>query len=299
MLSSTGGPSLAFYRDLLENLYDGVYFVDTARRITFWNRGAARITGYTPDQILGLRCEETLLAHTDERGVRLCCGACPLIRSMACGKEVCKQVYVHHRDGRRIPIEVRVNVITGDDGLPIGAVELFRDNSAELARDAAYREAVQLAERDPLTGVANRRALTDHLTAMIGAFEASSEPFAVVMADLDDFKAINDEFGHAVGDRSLEAFAGCLSAACRSMDLVARFGGDEFVLVMPGVDLSGAWAVVSRLEKAVARLEGDGLPAVSASFGVAQVGPGDDWSQIYHRADLSLYEEKHRRSRRR
>jgi PAS domain S-box-containing protein len=97
----------SFYKDVIDNLYDGVYFVDRERVITFWNKGAERISGYSSQQVIGHSCRDNLLNHVTAHGVQLCQGQCPLAACMEDGRPREADVFLHHADGQRIPILVR------------------------------------------------------------------------------------------------------------------------------------------------------------------------------------------------
>ena len=97
-----------FYRELLDNLYEGVYYVDRQRRITFWNKAAETITGYSRREVLGHKCFQNLLKHVDDQGVSLCLSACPLAQTIQDGQPRSTSVYLHHKDGHRLPVAVRV-----------------------------------------------------------------------------------------------------------------------------------------------------------------------------------------------
>jgi PAS domain S-box-containing protein len=122
--------SPTFYATLLDNLYDGVYFVDRERRITFWNKAAERITGFTKAEVVGKRCADNLLRHVDNRGNSLCEGACPLSYTLNDSQPRSASVFLHHKDGHRLPVAIRVAPITDHQQKIVGAVEIFRDNSA-------------------------------------------------------------------------------------------------------------------------------------------------------------------------
>src|SRR5512134_1518746 len=107
------------YKRILDNLYDGVYLVDPDRRITYWNSGAERITGYRPDEAMGRRCQD-LLVHLDEQGKSLCLDGCPLSWTMANGQLLETEIYLHHRDGYRVPISVRAAPIRDGTGRVVG-----------------------------------------------------------------------------------------------------------------------------------------------------------------------------------
>jgi len=127
----------SLYKRLLDSLYDGVYFVDRERRITYWNRAAERLTGYAAEEVVGRSCSDNLLVHVDDAGRQLCLCGCPLWATMADHVPREADVHLRHKRGHRVPVSVRAMPITGDDGEVLGAVEVFHDNSAK--REAQRR----------------------------------------------------------------------------------------------------------------------------------------------------------------
>jgi diguanylate cyclase (GGDEF)-like protein len=145
-----------------------------------------------------------------------------------------------------------------------------------------------LAGTDALTGLANRRGWTGRVRGEINRATRTGAPLAVALIDLDDFKAFNDERGHAAGDRLLSDCAGAWSGAIRDMDFLARLGGDEFAVLLPGCDSAQAQEIAERLRAAV--------PAdASCSTGVAQWRPGQSIIETLAAADAALYEAKRAR----
>lgn len=149
---------------------------------------------------------------------------------------------------------------------------------------------------DGLTGLANRRAATDALHAEAARAERLQTPLAVVLADLDGFKDVNDEYGHAVGDEVLRTFAEVLRQTVRESDVAGRWGGEEFILLLPGADEEGAAQLAERIRVALADRSIHGAPglAVTASFGVAEYA-GESNSDDLHlvvAADGALYRAK-------
>ena len=116
---------------VLDSLFDGVYIVDTERRILFWNQGAEELTGYLAHEVTDQRCSDDILNHIDEEGRLLCKGRCPLVRAIATGNDVREKIYPLCKDGRRFPVETHVAPLRDRTGNIIGAVEVFRDISAE------------------------------------------------------------------------------------------------------------------------------------------------------------------------
>src|SRR5215510_10153028 len=119
-----------FYKNIIDNLYDGVYFVDRDRVINYWNKGAERITGYSAEQTIGRACRDNLLNHVTANGVQLCQDHCPLAAVMQDGKEREAEVFLHHANGHRVPIVVRATAMRDSEGNIIGAVESFSNNSS-------------------------------------------------------------------------------------------------------------------------------------------------------------------------
>jgi diguanylate cyclase len=155
------------------------------------------------------------------------------------------------------------------------------------------------ANTDGLTGVYNRKALDDHLQRLIERNTVSITPFSLMMMDLDDFKTLNDTYGHTVGDRMLLAFAQKCRATVRSDDFLARYGGEEFILILPGASLRNAIKKAKQVCRSVAaaKYAADDSPradvvAVTVSIGVSAYRKGDTAKSLVDRADQCLYKAK-------
>ena len=152
------------------------------------------------------------------------------------------------------------------------------------------------SRHDGLTGLLNRRAIEEAMQAQMQRSRRSGEIFSVLMFDLDHFKAINDRFGHVVGDRALKHAAAALKAGLRQVDSLARIGGEEFLALMPGASLAASRPIAERLRLTLeARPLGQdgGLVALSVSIGLAQwTDPAEDASRLLARADDALYQAK-------
>lgn len=145
------------------------------------------------------------------------------------------------------------------------------------------------AATDPLTGSVNRRSLESRLHDLT----IEDDPYSVILVDLDHFKQLNDAHGHATGDRALRLFADVLRSSVRSDDLVCRYGGEEFVVLIPGVGQEQAVAVAEHIRgRLSAALEGGAVPRFTASFGVADSTQGATSERVIRAADLAMYEAK-------
>lgn len=168
--------------------------------------------------------------------------------------------------------------------------ELAQKNR-ELARANAI--IARLSRTDPLTGLANQRALEERLPALLAAARRHHQPLAAVLADLDHFKKINDTYGHAAGNEVLRGFARLLQENCRQEDLPVRWGGEEFLIVLPNTNREGAYHFAVRVKKLLAaQVFPPLLEPVTASFGISEFQPDDDADSFFKRADQALYQAK-------
>jgi diguanylate cyclase (GGDEF)-like protein len=157
----------------------------------------------------------------------------------------------------------------------------------------AHDRIVTLMFTDSLTGIPNRRIFLESLEVAMSFAQRHQTPLAVIMADLDNFKKINDTFGHDTGDRVLQSFAILLVENIRQEDLVARFGGEEFILMLPGTSDTEAVALAERIKHRWEEITPPEFSVrVTSSFGVSAYQPGDSVSSLIEKADQALYEAK-------
>ncbi len=284
-----------FFRALLDNLHDGVYFVDPERRITYWNGAAERISGYSADEVVGSFCFNEILMHVDCAGTRLCQHGCPLAATLADGEPRASDVFLHHKDGHRVPVQVRVTPVRDGNGRITGAVEVFNDNTARITALQRIEELKAAAFVDVMTGVANRAFTEITLGAKLEELERYGWPFGVLFIDIDDFKTVNDSHGHDAGDLVLATVARTLAGNARSFDLVGRWGGEEFLVVVANIDGPKLVALAERFRLLVARSAArtaSGSVSVTISVGAAVARSGEDAGAVVKRADAAMYESK-------
>lgn len=160
-----------------------------------------------------------------------------------------------------------------------------------------YRQAMENARRDPLTRVYNRLGFEDLLQREIGLARRHGTPLSIAFLDIDRFKSVNDTYGHAVGDNVIRLFVECVVANIRDTDVLARYGGDEFVLLLSNTALEGAVRVAERIRRAVEQREcllpGGGRLQLTTSIGLAALAPQDGVAQLCEKADCALQRAKH------
>ncbi len=285
----------AIYQEVLNNLYEGVYFLDTDRTISFWNQGAERITGYVAPEVMGLSCSDNILCHVDQAGANLCNCQCPAAETLQDGQSREANVFLLHKDGHRVPVSIRVAPILDTEERIIGAVEVFADNSSR----ENLRQRIDLLEKltalDPLTQMPNRRRLEDEIRARLAETQRYGLTFGVLFADLDHFKYVNDRHGHTTGDLVLKMVGQTMLNALRPFDIAGRWGGEEFLAVVVNVDIETLSTVAERLRSLVAQSrlpqDGDNI-TVTVSVGATLVLPGDDSRSLMERADQAMYQSK-------
>lgn len=281
---------------LLDSLDDGVYFVDRHRRITYWNGAAERITGYSAAEVIGHCCADNLLVHVDDGGNPLCAGRCPLAASMEAGDDRRADVYLRHCHGHRVPVWVRVSPIADEDGVIQGAVEIFNSNQAQRETQEKIRRLEDMAFKDELTGLVNRRFVELALEDRFHQARRFGWQCGVMMIDVDHFKRFNDEHGHEIGDQVLRMVAQTLMFNAGSQIVVGRWGGEEFMVVVDHTSPAALSSLAKRFCGLVSasrmRLDGESL-AVTISLGASLMRMDDTAASLTKRADACLYASKH------
>lgn len=281
------------YRYVLNGVKDGVYFVDKDRKITFWNKAAEEITGFTAEEVNGKYCYNNILNHVDDAGCQLCMNGCPLHKTLEDGQIRDTTVYLHHKDGHRVPVSVHVMPIYEGHKI-IGAVETFSDNSDRVRFLSSMNELKVLAYQDQLTDLPNRRYLENLLDAKQREYIRLDIPYAFAILDIDHFKNVNDTYGHDVGDEVLQMVSKVFKAAIRQGDVIGRWGGEEFVAVFSNMDKETLSNVLERIRMMVesSSLRGEQEVKVTISIGGAMIKEDDSTEDLIKRADNLLYQSK-------
>jgi two-component system, cell cycle response regulator len=257
--------------------------IDRQGKILMVNSYALEMFGYVREELVG-RSVEALVPERFRGGHpehRMEFSSSPRARPMGAGRDL----YAVRKDGSEFPVEIGLNPIETEEGLLV--LSAIVDISE---RKRAEDEILRLATSDPLTGLANYRKLIDVLDTEIKRHGRTGRSFAVLLLDLDGLKKINDAHGHLVGSRALCRLANILQIHCRAIDTAARYGGDEFVLVLPETESAASLQVAHRVS---AQLNGDHEePPVSVSTGTATYPQGKTIDELLAAADRALYRQK-------
>ena len=276
--------ALSYLSAVLDNIDNGVFLLDADRRVVFANQALADMFAVTTDSLIGRHRDELVheaaqqSSDPDEFLRRL--------RTLTTGPYALRGEFEMERPRRRFIRWTSKPVELGDG---VGHLAVLTDVTAEMD---LMREREQLARTDPITGLMNRRAAEEVLEREASRAQRFGSRISVALVDLDNFKQINDRHGHAAGDDALRAVAQVISAAMRGVDVAARWGGDELLGILPATGLEGARSFGERVRASVERLDEALMHGVTLSVGVAELQPGEDWSDAVRRADAKLYEAK-------
>ena len=278
---------------VLESIAEGIYSLDASGRIGYWNSGAERITGFTRKEVVGTKCSDNLLRHSDAKGRELCLDGCPVTATIADCRPREAEIYLHHKDGHRVPVMVRALPVLGAEGGAIGAVEIFADRSERSSLLAELETLKREVLTDPLTGLGNRRFAEMSAEGAFRELQAEGSEFGLLILDIDRFKAVNDGYGHATGDRVLRMIGWTLANSVRRNDAAARWGGEEFVVICPRVKAAVLAEVAERARALIARswigLEDGRKVSCTVSVGGAIARRGEGLEALIARADGRLY----------
>ena len=282
------------YQAIFENLNDGIYFVDRDRKITFWNKGAERISGFSSAEVVDKHCYDNILMHTNDDGLQLCIHGCPLHQSMQDNRTSVASVYLQHKAGYRVPVSVRIIPIE-EKGTVYGAVEIFQVQHERMDGLYNVEELKTLALTDQLTALPNRRYTETFLDSRIAEYKALGIKFGVLFMDIDHFKAFNDQYGHNVGDDVLRILAKTFMNNLRNHDFIGRWGGEEFIGIVACANQDGLWQVAEKIRILTEKTSlsyGDQTLSVHISIGATLYQANETAEQVIQRADHLLYDSK-------
>lgn len=276
---------------IIELCEDAIIAVDKDYKVLVFNSGGERIFGYKKDEVIGQPLDKLIPKQFRGHHNRM------MKEFGITGQAVMpmsgrgKQISGLRKDGSEFPASVTImNVGTPQD--PLYAAVLRDISEHKKTED----ELMRLAATDPLTGALNRRefiALSEREGTRAMRYK---RPLSVLMLDLDHFKQLNDNFGHAAGDKALQRFTSLCCNALRNVDIFSRWGGEEFVALLPETDVEGAAVIAERLRQIVTREKIENRTQkynLTVSIGVAQFRPGEtSIDGPLSRADAAVYDAK-------
>jgi diguanylate cyclase (GGDEF)-like protein/PAS domain S-box-containing protein len=272
---------------IMESARDAIIMIDNKGNVTFWNPAAERLFGYSREEVMGKELHRLMIQ--DERLYEVYKEAFKRFqlsgKRNAVGKTI--ELKAKHKDGYEIDVELSLSAVRIKDTWH--ALGIVRDISERKKyEELLYRQSIT----DPLTNVYNRRFFMQMLEQEMERTRRYGKSFSVIMFDLDHFKSVNDRFGHAAGDMVLKSVADMIKGRIRKTDYFARWGGEEFIILLPETSVEDAAGLAEELRKHLNSMTLPEVGRVTASFGVASYRPSDTIDTILMRADSMLYEAK-------
>lgn len=269
----------------LLSIGDGMVTTDKEGRITAMNMVAETITGWKQEEARGRFFHEVFRLVNEETGQEV---ENPVARVLQTGKIIglANHTLLITEQGGIIPIADSAAPIKDEKDDVYGVVMVFRD----VTKEREYQqEILRLSYHDPLTGLYNRRFAQEEIKRLEGLGHL---PLAVIMGDVNGLKLVNDIFGHQEGDRLLERMAKILKQNCRKTDIIARWGGDEFLILLPQTETEAAEKIVRRIEAAT-ESSNDPIMNVNIALGFAiREGETQDFEEVLKEAEDRMYRQK-------
>ena len=293
-------------RTALDTLAEGLLVIDKKKRIVLANRSFAKSTGISADRLQGGFVSDLPFSVREDQ----VSGTFPWVKTLQTSKAVTGSFLDYDVDGEHVTYMVNSSPIIAEDGSSQGVLVSFDDVTEQQQRTVELRKTLEvleisrerirrqneeltlLATRDPMTGCLNRRSFFEQFERHWDSAKRFQQPISCVMVDVDHFKRINDSFGHLFGDEVLKKVSSALQESVRESDLLCRYGGEEFCVLMPQIDIAEAQEIAERLRHEIASIELADT-SITASLGVSSIELGaEDPQDLLDQADKCLYVAK-------
>jgi diguanylate cyclase (GGDEF)-like protein/PAS domain S-box-containing protein len=287
--------SEARLRNITAMLGEGVYALDVQGGLTFLNPEAERLLGWTEAELLGKGVHSVIHFQKADK-TPLAAEDCPVHKAFMLGKTHRDDEDVFTRkDGTMFPVSI-VATPLWEQGRIVGAVAAFQDITERQQAAGELNRLNELlarqAKTDALTGIGNRLKFNETLNAEVHRSRRHGLTFSLIMLDIDHFKGINDTCGHNAGDGVLRQIAGLIASNVRVHDLFARWGGEEFMILVTNASLENARAFAEKLRRLIEHHDFPGIGRVTSSFGVAEFDSSETEDVLMQRVDRALYRAK-------
>jgi diguanylate cyclase (GGDEF)-like protein/PAS domain S-box-containing protein len=267
------------YRTMFNSVLDGIFVTHRDGRIADTNQVAREQLGLDGHELIQLRITDVVSMSHD--------WASEIVPQLSAAGVFRSEGAQLHKDGSRRSVDLQfVRMTLGEEDMVVTVAHDITE------RKALERELNRLASTDGLTGIGNRGAFERTLPHELNMANRYDRPLALAMLDLDRFKLVNDRHGHDAGDRALQHVCRIAVSLLREADQFYRYGGEEFIVLMPETALDGAIHLAERIRRAVAAAPLDGVGAVTVSIGVTEYRKGEERNNFFHRVDGALYAAK-------
>lgn len=286
-----------FYEKILSHVSEGICCLDNDRNIVYFNKAAEDITGFKEKDIINSHCYDNIFMHVDENGKQLCkTRHCPAIQAISTGKENLQDaIFLHHKSGHRIAVNLKTSPLRDDDNNIVGVMKIFNHANPTSETQRQIKHLKKISMIDTLTNLGNRRFGELELDVSLNQFKRYDWLFGIIFFDIDDFKLINDSFGHSIGDDILKMVAKTIQEATRPFDRIIRWGGDEFLIIIVNINENSLKTIAEKLrglvEQSFIELNGEKI-SPTISIGATLAKKHDTIPTIIDRVDSLMYQSK-------
>ncbi len=259
-------------------------------RSSLGTRAAEKLTGRTAAIMLHQTLTAELIGLTTIGGGKLVEQHCPITLALQGQATEHHKYLLLHTDGQELPVSLNTLLVRNSKNQLCGAILMIRDASHQVELEEQVQSLHEIAITDNLTNVSNRAELSRYLPEFVNSHLETSQPGSLIICDIDHFKRINDTYGHPAGDEALVVFARVLKQMARAGDLVARFGGEEFVILCSNCNITAAASRAESIRRAIEATPVQSLrnQCMTVSFGVTELQAGDNHETLLARADRAL-----------
>ena len=236
------------YKNLIENLYEGLFYVDKERRIKYWSNGAEKITGYSSLEVLDKICSEELLCPTDADGKHYYGVSNVFTNTLANGTTKQFELLITHKDGRKIPVSIRIAPMYDVNDNIVGATQLFTDHKGHLEHLADDSEEYENSFFDPITKLPNKVSLEMSINFKLSEFRRYNRPFGVILFEIDNYDKLSKIYGEEFNANVLVKITKLLAIDLRPFDIAGRWSAKEFALILINVREDSIKVIGDRLK---------------------------------------------------
>lgn len=284
-----------FLSTIFDSIRDPFCIMDRNYTVVRANAAYAQLKNRTVDELIGRTCYEALEEKNEV------CDGCIIRKTFQSSDPCAKEKKVTLKNGDTLWLEIFTYPIMDEAGQISHVIEYTRDVTDRKKSEEDHRRLIErleyLSQIDGLTGLLNRRALTDQLEYEVDRARRYGSELSVILCDLDNLKEINDTHGHLAGDTTLQLLSATIRSSLRNADIAGRYGGDEFLVIVPHTSVDGATSIAEKIRSAAERtevkLEGNKRIMLSLSIGVAGLDkPPEGMDGLVSRVDAALYTSK-------
>lgn len=288
------------YAELLGQLFEPAYIVDSQRTILFWNNAAEKMTGYKASTVFRQKCCDNIMMHINDKGEKLCMKQCPLVQVINENEKKEIEFYLQHQDGHRIPVEARFIPISNDDGVVIGAIEVFtkKEQVDESSKPSIIKELIKAAYIDSITNLPNKEYMTNKIKKLLHeSVEKPSEVSLGLLAiEVQNLRDFNNLGGTAAGNSLLKVIAQTLSAnvEMEAGSFVCKWYGGLFVVIMNSNKIStlANWANKLKILLENSNVQGYEEEMIKLAVGGIATQPGENTTEVLKRLEDQLQVSK-------